>query len=100
MEKGEERLLDWEVARVTDGVDVGVADHLAGGKLSLKKAALVAGQSGKPFRCDIRGKRDQEVVGEALTVLVADYLRRHLLDHVAGVAADPAAVELLGDNVV
>ena len=100
LEKGEERLLDREFARVADGVDVGVADHLAGRELSLKKAALVGGQSGKAFRCDIGGKRDQQVVGEALTVLVADFLGRHLLDHVAGVAADPAALELPGDDVV
>ena len=100
LQKGKERLLDGEVARIAGRIDAILAGHSPRSEVGLEEAALVLGQPFVPDGGDVRGKRDEQVVFETLPVLEVDAGFVYRADPPAGVSLDPALVELLDDDVV
>jgi hypothetical protein len=73
LQERQECLLDGEVAGVTRGMDLRVADQLPGDGVGLEEAALVGRQVGPADGGDVRRERDQVVIAAHRAVGVADF---------------------------
>ena len=99
LQKGKERLLNGEVARIAGRIDAILAGHSPRSEVGLEEAALVLGQPFVTDGGDVRGKatagRNRD-----LPVLEVDAGFVYRADPPAGVSLDPALVELLDDTRV
>lgn len=96
----QERLLDGEVRRVTDGKDGVGAVNAATVRFDMDESAVVHRQVGESLLGDIRRETHQEVVPERLSVLVLHFARLDSGHDVSPDAADVALFELFADHRV
>src|SRR4051812_13979388 len=96
LQEGEERLLDREVARVTNRVNIRVSSYLARLHVRGDEAARIDGEGREHGPGHKRRERYEQVVRQRFPVAVLNLALPDLLDAQVRVAHDAVLLELFG----